>query len=68
MDQMMKTNEFHEPFIKSLLIISIVTVVAMVSSHYFIDRLYSKYYKTPVFTSSDSYISSKSLSDEPFDK
>jgi hypothetical protein len=47
----MKTNEFHKPFIKSLLVIAIVTVVAMISSHYIIEKLYFKYYKTPSFTS-----------------
>lgn len=47
----MKIKQFHKPFIKSLLIIGVVTIVAMVSSHYIVEKLYFRYYKTPSFTS-----------------
>jgi|LakMenE27Jul10ns_1017307.scaffolds.fasta_scaffold02688_2 hypothetical protein len=30
----MKTNEFHKPFIKSLILVAFVTVFAMISSKY----------------------------------
>lgn len=60
----MKTSEFHEPFIKSLLIIAIVTAVAMVSSHYIVEKLYFKYYKNPSFTSENFQYDSKIGFDE----
>jgi hypothetical protein len=40
------TNEFHKPFIKSLLLVAIITVFAMVSSKYIINY-YSKYNLLP---------------------
>ncbi len=43
------TNEFHKPFIKSLLIVAIVTVFAMVSSR-FVVNYYSKYNILPAQT------------------
>lgn len=42
-------NEFHEPFIKSLIIVAVVTVFAMVSSHYIVDY-YSKMNFSPLKT------------------
>jgi hypothetical protein len=33
----MKSNEFHKPFIKSLVIVAFVTVFAMVSSKYVVE-------------------------------
>jgi hypothetical protein len=43
------TNEFHKPFIHSLIVVAFVTVVAMVSSKYIIES-YAKYKFTPVKT------------------
>jgi hypothetical protein len=51
----MKTDEFHKPFIKSLFIIAIVTMFAMVLSDKIINYYGSLSYKTPVFTSANSY-------------
>lgn len=34
------TEEFHKPFVKSLLIVAFVTVFAMVSSRYVVDYYY----------------------------
>ena len=51
------TNEFHKPFIKSLLLIAIVTVFAMVSSKYIVNY-YSKYNILPA--KSIKYSSEKS--------
>jgi len=31
------TNEFHKPFIKSLILVAIVTIFAMVSSKYVVE-------------------------------
>jgi len=45
------TEDFHKPFIKSLLIVAIVTVFAMVSSRYVVDYYYSLYKNTSVYTS-----------------
>lgn len=41
----MNKNDFHIPFIKSLLIIGLATIIAMISSHYLIDYCFdhSKY-------------------------
>jgi hypothetical protein len=39
-------NEFHKPFIKSLLLVAVVTVFAMVSSKYVID-FYAKHNISP---------------------
>lgn len=33
-------NEYHKPFIKSLLIVAVVTVFTMVSSRYVVDYYY----------------------------
>ena len=51
----MKTEEFHKPFIKSLFIIAIVTMFAMVLSDKIVNYYSSLSYKTQVFTSSNSY-------------
>ena len=55
----MKNTEFHIPFIKSLLFVGLVTIVSMISAHYFIDYLYESNSPTPIYTSHDSQISSK---------
>ena len=51
------TEDFHKPFIKSLLIVAIVTVFAMVSSR-FVVNYYSKYNILPA--KSIEYSSQKS--------
>lgn len=45
------TEDFHKPFIKSLLIVAIVTAFAMVSSRYVVDYYYSVYKNNTVYTS-----------------
>lgn len=52
----MNKDDFHIPFVKSLVIVAIVTVFAMVSSHYLVNYYCSHYhyqysssqYATPV--------------------
>lgn len=44
-------EEFHKPFIKSLLIIAMVTLFAMVSSHYLVDYYYNLYKNNIDYTS-----------------
>lgn len=54
----MKNNDFHQPFIKSLLLVAFVTIGTMIFSHFLIDY-YSKHsLKTSVFTSEKSQVSS----------
>ena len=55
----MKTEEFHKPFIKSLFIIAIVTMFAMVLSDKLVHYYSSKTYNPPVFTSHNSYNEAK---------
>lgn len=47
-------NEFHKPFLKSLVIISLVTVVAMVSSHYLVSFYSNTHQKTLEYSSQNS--------------
>lgn len=50
-------EEFHKPFIKSLLVVAIGTVVFMVSSHFLVEYYFSHYSNTQVFTSAPSEFS-----------
>jgi hypothetical protein len=50
----MKINEFHEPFIKSLILVAIVTVFTMASTKYLVKYYLSPYTNTTVFTSDQS--------------
>jgi hypothetical protein len=50
----MKINEFHEPFIKSLILVAIVTVFTMASTKYLVKYYLEPYTNTTVFTSDQS--------------
>lgn len=50
----MKTKEFHEPFIKSLILVAIVTVFTMASTKYLVKYYLEPYTNTTVFTSDQS--------------
>ena len=52
-------NEFHKPFIKSLILIALVTMFAMVLSDKIVNYYSSKTYNPHVFTSQNSYNSVK---------
>jgi hypothetical protein len=52
-------NEFHKPFIKSLVLIAVVTMFAMVLSDKIVNYYSSLSYKTTVFASENSYNESK---------
>lgn len=54
MGTIMKTKEFHEPFIKSLILVAIVTVFTMASTKYLVKYYLSPYTNTTVFTSDQS--------------
>jgi hypothetical protein len=56
----MKNTEFHKPFIKSLSLVAIVTIGAMIFSHYLVNYYSNQSLKTPVFTSQESQYSSVS--------
>lgn len=49
-----KFAEYHVPFIKSLVFIAVVTIVSMVSIHYFIKNSLSSQPKSPIYTSQKS--------------
>lgn len=55
----MKNEEFHVPFIKSLVIIAAVTLVSMVSAHYFIYNSFQNHSNSTQFTSGSSYNEAK---------
>ena len=55
----MTNNEFHVPFLKSLVIIASVTLVSMVFAHYYIPKLYDSYKNPQEYTSSSSYNQAK---------
>lgn len=45
-------KEFHQPFIKSLLVVAVVTMIAMISSHYVVKYYYNNYENSTIYTSS----------------
>jgi hypothetical protein len=45
------TNDFHKSFIKSLIIIAMITIFAMASTRYLVSNYLSQYDKPSVFTS-----------------
>lgn len=55
----MKNDQFHIPFLHSLVIIAAVTLVSMVSSKYFVEKYLFNDYNNPSFSSAQSYTSSK---------
>lgn len=55
----MKNDEFHVPFIQSLIIIAVVTVFSMSFAHYYIPKLYDSYQNSQEYTSYHSYNEAK---------
>lgn len=49
-----KIEEYHIPFIKSLIFVAMVTIVSMASVRFLILRSYSPNISTPVYTSTQS--------------
>ena len=56
----MKNDEFHIPFIKNLAFIGLVTIVSMVSVHYFLHNMFIKPSNSLEYTSQQSNISKES--------
>ena len=54
----MKTKEFHEPFIKALVLVAIVTVFTMISTEYIVRYYMEPHLNTTIFTSEQSKFSS----------
>ena len=47
-------REFHIPFIKSLAIVGLVTIVSMISARYFIENVFANPYKSHEYTIQES--------------
>lgn len=54
----MKNNEFHQPFIKALILVAIVTVFTMISTDYIVRYCLEPHQNTSTFTSQNSQYSS----------
>ena len=50
-------RDFHIPFIKSLVIVGLVTIVSMISARYLVEYSIINPHNTPIYTSHDSQIS-----------
>lgn len=55
----MNNEEFHIPFIKSLMVVAAITIVSMVFAHHYIPKLYKSYQNSQEYTSSPSYNTAK---------
>ena len=55
----MKNDEFHVPFIQSLIIVALVTVFSMSFAHFYIPKLYDSYKNSQEYTSLPSYNQAK---------
>ncbi len=55
----MNNQEFHIPFIKSLMVVAAVTIVSMVFAHHYIPKLYDSYQNSQEYTSLPSYNQAK---------
>jgi hypothetical protein len=49
-------TEFHQPFIKNLVFVGLVTIVSMISVRFFLNNYYKSYVNAHEFTSSQSQI------------
>lgn len=54
-----KFEEFHVPFIKNLVFVGLVTVVSMVSVHYYLTKSLSAPQQSSAYTSEQSQSMSK---------
>jgi hypothetical protein len=57
----MNQKEFHVPFIQSMIIVAVVTVISMVSSHYIINY----YAEHSIFTTKNINYSSQESQEQP---
>ena len=61
---MSKNNQFHIPFLKSLIVVALVTLVSMGFAHYFISERFFPPSNSSVFTSSQSQNESEQTKDD----
>lgn len=54
-----KMNDFHKPFLQSLILILLCTIISVASAGPIVSILYSNFYKTPAFTKLQSDFSSE---------
>lgn len=54
-----KFEEFHVPFIKSLLFVAVVTVGTMLSVHFYLSKALSNPSQTTIYTSQESQYKSE---------
>ena len=54
-----KFEEFHVPFIKNLVFVGLVTIVSMISVHYYLTKSLSIPQQSSVYTSEQSQFQSK---------
>lgn len=50
-------NDYHQPFLKALVLCAVVTLVSMAFSRIIIERYINYTYSTPSFTSQNSQLS-----------
>jgi hypothetical protein len=49
-------TEFHQPFIKNLVFVGLVTIVSMISAKFFVENYIYLTKNTPVYTTRQSHI------------
>jgi hypothetical protein len=59
MSRLSKNDEFHVPFIKELAFVGLVTIVSMISVHYFVHSFMPITLNTPIIIYTDSQITEK---------
>jgi len=59
MSRLSKKEEFHIPFIKELAFVGLVTIVSMISVHYFVGSFMSTTLNPPIIIYTDSQITEK---------
>jgi len=59
MSRLSKKEEFHIPFIKELAFVGLVTIVSMISVHYFVHSFMPTALNPPIIIYTDSQITGK---------
>jgi hypothetical protein len=59
MSRLSKNDEFHIPFIKELVFVGLVTIVSMISVHYFVGSFMPTALNPPIIIYTDSQITGK---------
>ena len=59
MSKLLEKEEFHIPFIKELAFVGLVTIVSMISVHYFVNSFMLPTINPPIIIYTDSQITGK---------